>query len=192
MPQRFRPFGCPVLWGRDCKGSNLFSSDQIRRKKSPVPETDSSSFALFATVLHHAWQNPYFRVATAKVITYFLLTKSFGKILFFLRRFFALYPYNKQIFFRSNCPRDSGGTSCSENPYRISRLGIKKRSVLPYAFIGSRTEPLSLEPLPFVQVASAKVIHFSPKTIPRSIFIVSYHHTSLRIFLSTNLLHRTK
>ena len=128
VPQRFRPFGCPFLWGRDCKGSNLFSSDQIRRKKSPVTETDSSSFALFATVLHHAWQNPYFRVATAKVITYFLLTKSFGKILFFLRRFFPLYPYNKQIFIRSDHSKDPCGTSCSENPYRIPRLGIKKRS----------------------------------------------------------------
>ena len=128
MPQRFRPFGCPFLWGRDCKGSNLFSPDQIRRKKSPVTETNSSSFALFATVLHHAWQNPYFWVATAKVITYFLLTKSFGKILFFFRRFFPLYPYNKQIFIGSDCSKDSGGTSCSENPYRIPRLGIKKRS----------------------------------------------------------------
>ena len=49
VPLRFHPLGCPFLWGRDCKGSNLFSSDQIRRKKSPVPETDSFPFASFAT-----------------------------------------------------------------------------------------------------------------------------------------------
>ena len=97
-------------------------------RKVPLPRLIHPPLPLSQPVLHHAWQNPYFWVATAKVITYFLLTKSFGKILFFLRRFFPLYPYNKQIFIRSDCSKDSGGTSCSENPYRIPRLGIKKRS----------------------------------------------------------------
>ena len=60
VPQRFRPFGCPFLWGRDCKGSNLFSSDQIRRKKSPVTETDSSSFASFATCAPPRLAEPLF------------------------------------------------------------------------------------------------------------------------------------
>ena len=60
VPQRFRPFGCPFLWGRDCKGSNLFSSDQIRRKKSPVTETDSSPFASFATCAPPRLAEPLF------------------------------------------------------------------------------------------------------------------------------------
>ena len=60
VPQCFRPFGRPILWGRDCKGSNLFSSDQIRRKKSPVTETDSSSFASFATCAPPRLAEPLF------------------------------------------------------------------------------------------------------------------------------------
>ena len=60
VPLRFRPFERPILWGRDCKGSNLFSSDQIRRKKSPVPETDSSSFASFATCAPPRLAEPLF------------------------------------------------------------------------------------------------------------------------------------
>lgn len=98
-------------------------------RKVPLPRLIHPPLPLSQPALHHAWQNPYFWVATARVITYFLLTKSFGKNLLFLRRFFPLYPYNKQIFIRSNCSKDSGGTSCSENPYRIPRLGIKERSV---------------------------------------------------------------
>ena len=106
-----KPFKDRFIYPVLCRSAFLLAKDPSCRSASALSDA------------------PFFGVGTAKVVTYFLLTKSFGKNLLFLRRFFPLYPYNKQIFIRSNCSKDSGGTSCSENPYRIPRLGIKERSV---------------------------------------------------------------
>ena len=128
VPLRFRPFGCPVLWGRDCKGSNLFSSDQIRRKKSPVPETDSSSLASFATCAPPRLAEPLFLSCDCKGNNLFSSDQIFRENSFLFPKTLSSSPLHKQIFFKSDYSKDSGGTSCSENPHRIPRLGIKKRS----------------------------------------------------------------
>ena len=128
VPLRFHPLGCPFLWGRDCKGSNLFSSDQIRRKKSPVPETDSFPFASFATCGPPRLAEPLFLSCDCKGNNLFSSDQIFREKSFLFPKTLSSSPLHKQIFFKSDYSKDSGGTSCSENPYRIPRLGIKKRS----------------------------------------------------------------
>ena len=80
-----------VLWGRDCKGRNLFSFDQIcHKKKSFFEDFLCSLLSAFRYLFITALGDPFIQVADAKVITYFILTKYL--IIYFSLRSLASRP----------------------------------------------------------------------------------------------------
>ena len=97
-------------------------------RKVPLPRLIHPPSPLSQPVLRHAWQNPYFLSCDCKGNNLFSSDQIFRENSFLFPKTLSSSPLHKQIFFKSDYSKDSGGTSCSENPYRIPRLGIKKRS----------------------------------------------------------------
>ena len=97
-------------------------------RKVPLPRLIHPPLPLFATCAPPRLAEPLFLSCDCKGNNLFSSDQIFRENSFLFPKILFSLPLRKQIFIKSNCPKDSGGTSCSKNPHRIPPLGIKKRS----------------------------------------------------------------